>query len=751
MNCSQIIDNQLTSKTNRELKVQTEEEMDDYIIPRKNEQQNPNKKNHRSNELYFVEKKSKKSLKTLKLSSIKSNYNHQSQCINLKEDDDFKLLLPLNSKSLSQKEGIISNKYNNLSTPKKQYLSSGYKNSTDKDLNHLQQSLNKITLKNEFIEESLVIRNSKGTFNQINVKTERTHTSKEKTTKILTLNTSSNKKKLSSVKRINKDYKLLYDKSNSINLNFSKIDKRARKINNFYEIMDLKVYELKIYYASVKWNHFIERINPHLPNNHFKRLETYIIDFDLLYQNQKSFITLNYLNYIQSKFIKNFYAPKKNLSILDTIFVIFFRLFSIGRLHASENKLNGCILEKYLSRAYTTSRYIESKLKSIVAYLTNKKNRSFLYKLLFEFRENLENIRTIHFKKVISNMELLYKRIRFSVVIDMYIMMKCIENKYDHFIEDYEIVFQMFDYLKKNKQFDFSKLKTDETMPTTPKKVDQIIEQNSFLIFQRDKYIKKIIDFENLILEKKIIENFIESLPFENLAQSIKVKFHNSSSKKNVLESQEKKKEIQRPSHLSLKHDDKTTNPLCTISRMAVNDSIVNQSSDTFIIKSNMLNPQLIKRNNYDVGANTNPETCKFEDNVVHSRELDHEIKRLNFPIIFDAFGIQEIKKKFQFNFLNLEEFNLEDKKALKLIVKHFDSFPETAMKAKILQKILSSPSTSMKEYLRNLEIVSNFMEELDIDSLNENLGMKVIYFLYKARKLICFIRENFFRTIQIK
>ena len=524
----------------------------------------------------------------------------------------------------------------------------------------------------------------------------------------------------------------------SINTNeeiFLQREKNSKDVVFFENVRQLDVFPNKIFFLQIKWDNFVKKINRHVAEDRrFSAFQEYVDEFRLLDRTRQNYIFLNSLDYIQSKFISNYYKPVKMLSLYDIIVSILFQI--VPRKRENQKEVQELLLT-YLGRSNSSLLYIRNKFRLIIRKIRDE--RTFLLDLIYQIEDNLENIRIINTQFALPNTELKNKRIRFSVFIDLYILILCVKKGQVVFVEDYQQVLAMFEGLRTGHEFEFKDRPSGRDSADKPS-VEQIFARNDLLFTEFAKYRAQLFEFEDLIRKQKIIENFIE-FQFQSKKKSCS----------KIKETKQKGAKHRKPKQEVNKQQNSIEKYLPPQKHKLTNDSSLEKSIEAFLKKHQKNGTSLLKRSfvETEMGSFFTNEKCKTED-TLFSKKMQESLLEKNVAVNFDKFGYDVIKSKFEFECLDLEEFSNVDKSMLMVIVEFYERHPSTRIKANMLRRVLSFEASSIKGFVRNLEILNNFIDDLDLECLDEKVNMNILYFLYKSKKLISFIRKNFFKTVPI-
>jgi hypothetical protein len=407
------------------------------------------------------------------------------------------------------------------------------------------------------------------------------------------------------------------------------------------------------------------------------------------------------------------------------------------------------LLGSYMGRSINTVRGQTQKLHRIM----NHNSHVFLYDKFVKM-QLFELSQEIKLQPSLSEPLFLKERqtrvVRFSFIIDLFLLSIYKDLEFEEFVDDWDVVQLIYSALKSKRKISIKEtVDWQQSMTLTDK---QFVKQFSDLFENKDAYIDMLIDFEKLILDTEFMENLesdilTESSEISQEEESVKSDDGISlKSKHKNMKSISKEKESQTDSNQESNLDNSNRESLKSkpeddpISDKESSHSRDHKEKKTHRIKK--FNTVLRKRSNN--GNDIFSSNLPFDQD---DRELERKIRKLSSDDIrFLDWGIRQIRSRFNFNKLEIEDLDSSEKKGLVEIIQLLLNNPRTSSFAKYLVIIVQTESKSMKQLLRILNIFLRLSSNRLNIQLASRTKLTLINLIYKIETLIQFIRNTFFR-----
>lgn len=345
--------------------------------------------------------------------------------------------------------------------------------------------------------------------------------------------------------------------------------------------------------------------------------------------------------------------------------------------------------------------------------------------------------------------------VRFSFLVDIFLLHFYILYNVTNFVDKMDMVIKIINALTNNSDFEIPqkyKLKTKwikRVYYRTTKSKRRFIADYDFMIFNEEKYIEMIGHFEEVIESKGwkaglILTNntFPQTrppalsaglLPSENPVKSVS----NDDSIEDFTDSIIRK--VMKP-----KKDRKRLKRQKPRKSQATNIDISHQSSHNYFLSKRELEAETGKKNSAfkrvrheQVPLETHPKSPASPVDCA-SPQMRAE------DICFLTFGIDHLKKQFNFQEIEVEELSRADKEVLADLVGSEREAQDNLQK-NILRMLLKQESSSVKEFLRNASISLRNLRLLDLTHLDSKKVISVSQVFYKIEKVVEFIRNTSF------
>jgi len=114
--------------------------------------------------------------------------------------------------------------------------------------------------------------------------------------------------------------------------------------------------------------------------------------------------------------------------------------------------------------------------------------------------------------------------------------------------------------------------------------------------------------------------------------------------------------------------------------------------------------------------------------------------------IIFYDYGINLLKKMYNFEKLKIEDISNKEKLILKKIIVSLHEKKDSENTGNIIYQMITSNSENLKEYLRNIELFYEYMNRIGQENIPSMYAFKMIQILFKIREMIKFVTKKYFK-----
>lgn len=332
----------------------------------------------------------------------------------------------------------------------------------------------------------------------------------------------------------------------------------------------------------------------------------------------------------------------------------------------------------------------------------------------FKFDFDRSRIRLVEYKAPGIN--------RFSFYVDIFLLLVYTNAGIFYFIDDWRMLMYIFESLKKQQKFSllkqFSKI-------NSIKKINEKLNQTfgSSVVFSKFDFVQIIGEFEHIIFSKGLLDKLgivpggvDKAKPI--VSQSVpeadcKIVDMRPQTPKQVITIGSSESDVESEAEKTRLDHIKTPDPGYLTKRPGISQKPVN----------------------YQMQFPT--EKCHFLETFLKCSDTK--------SIVFYDFGSDLLKAKFDFGLIRVEELSPEDKMAIKQVVARLVGSESTRRVGKLIFEMVTSGSRSVKEYVRNLNLLQDFFLRVGEDNVPCSLRLGVIRVLYKMREMNGFLTKLFF------
>lgn len=303
--------------------------------------------------------------------------------------------------------------------------------------------------------------------------------------------------------------------------------------------------------------------------------------------------------------------------------------------------------------------------------------------------------------------------IRFSFLIDLFLLTQFRKYDFDFFVDDPELVCKVEKALAAGQSLDFLRREKKRYLGWEPKKgEEEFIVMYERVLNGEAPFLQTLLRLEKHILKQRFDQSFRLYADEDRLQRNTDAY--------NAKEKAESEDSSQNASLRSVSQDSppKPQSPLLT------------------------------KRSHQD--ANPAPETNPNNPNPNEpkpSRTKNLSLKRRvpRLGVCFFEFGVEYLKSHSDSASLEVEDLSSAEKRLLLSLVAHLKSFPEKSELAGLLGLMLGQSFGSVKEYLRCLNVLSNLLKGSQLNVRNAGLKMRLLHVILKIDAMVRVLERKVF------
>ena len=553
-------------------------------------------------------------------------------------------------------------------------------------------------------------------------------------------------------------------------------DPRKDKKKSFEEAMDEYIKKLEIDLELKKINRQKLVLCKKTPKNAFQVGEAFYVEqrkiddlsknIDMKAMDKKKFERLQYIwganarkiskvflqnrsfwDFAKFSAIRNNNAAQVRLGLNKLEYMLYYTLENQSRKHLCMSLYEFFVI--YLFSANATS--LEVTGKSDVAGSSAELLSTYLKRTVKNVRSNGDVLKCnlkaedaeILFKQLVPKMILDYSQelefnfvamrlkyvkirsvgaVRFSFFIDLYLLDLYQQNGIVYFVDDLRFVVNIFHYLKNNRQMDFLREFTStQSKSEIQAKIDHFFGSLEIQMFIKYKFENVFAEFENLILSRNLIKKV-------DLNGNVKMT-------KDQVQDEPKKlsPRLRRKCLFIIK------NPKRGEKREKVKEPV--EAKRVHVKQESARRSFLTKRARFS--RKPADETQNSGNRIVKKRFLAVEGTS---DVVFYNFGVDYLKSRFNFAKIKIEELSHNEKLILKHIVRNLLNDQDTECLGDLIYQMLTSNSSSIKEYMRNIDLFYEYFNRLREQYIPADLKFNVIQILYKIREMNRFLTKTFFK-----
>jgi hypothetical protein len=354
--------------------------------------------------------------------------------------------------------------------------------------------------------------------------------------------------------------------------------------------------------------------------------------------------------------------------------------------------------------------------------------------------------------------------VRFSFLVDVFLLHFYILYNVTSFIDKMDMVLKIINALTNNNEFEIPqkyKMKTKwikRVYYRTTKSKRRFISDYDFMIFNEEKYIEMISHFEQVIINKGwkkglILTSFNGSPNISiDMTRKDDISFKLDESKDNILFGEDKddnKMFLKQISSLTSKNKKKEKLQKNLKEDNDNNNIDISNKKDNYFLSKRELEievshieEQSTKKIKYNVEPSNEPNT---EQENSKQKPINSEWSDISPEnITFYQFGIDHIKKTFNFESVEVEDLLPKDKELLADLV-NTKLNPCNKFIRSVLEILFQQKADDLKEYLRNCEITLRNLESIDLTKVGSKFAISVSHVFFKIERMIKFVREKCF------
>ena len=498
---------------------------------------------------------------------------------------------------------------------------------------------------------------------------------------------------------------------------------------------------VKIRYERIRllWNHNYPSILKHAPNlKRIPKFENFLKKHSHVSEKNKKTLVrlaLNRMDFILQRLVVKGKDSRNLFSVFDE-----FMTFVI--IIVNNEKKTGTIaklLASYLGRSINTVRAQTQRMNRIM----NVTSQYYLYNSVVrdKLRELSQEVKLLSSLK--DTMLLKDRRtrvVRFSFSIDLFLLILYKELGLPEYVDDFEILQEVHAALKEKRRINVSRTDNWSERMYNEK---QFVKKFSMMFNNEEEYLKFIEDLEDMIIKSGFLKNFENDILTEN-----SLNFENVSDKKSQdsqeIKSEFKDKENASHTESSLSQESKNSKKSEKESLSRVDESENKQNGS--IQRSQTPLEELRKR--VFVSYDLNKSSC---DVSISNNNSNNKILKLKVEhILFTNWGIDQIKSRFNFDRIEVENLTISERIALINLIQLLNMDPYNSQFSSYLMIVTGCRPQSIKEYIRNLNIYLRLIRTLPNIVLSLDIKLNLINISYKIQKIIKFIRTKFFYQKQV-
>lgn len=118
--------------------------------------------------------------------------------------------------------------------------------------------------------------------------------------------------------------------------------------------------------------------------------------------------------------------------------------------------------------------------------------------------------------------------------------------------------------------------------------------------------------------------------------------------------------------------------------------------------------------------------------------------------IVFMDSGLSFIKSMYDFNFLDLEELSMEDRKFLTRLVRSLNKKKKDEHRARVIRKLITTDSLDLKAFYRKLIIILKMLRKINTRRRGGEVLLPMMELNYKIERLVDFLKQHHFKVIRL-
>jgi hypothetical protein len=328
--------------------------------------------------------------------------------------------------------------------------------------------------------------------------------------------------------------------------------------------------------------------------------------------------------------------------------------------------------------------------------------------------------------------------LRFSFLIDLFLLSQFRKYDYDYFVDDPKLIFKIETAMRNGKSLDFMKKEKRKYSSWKPSKSEETFIMTYDPMFNHEtNFVDTLLRLEGHIKKIEFDRQFKIYKNEERLKHSIKM-YRQNRKKKNNLEDSEESEESSQDEEMSNQDESNNTSAKSTT------------PSEILGKRSNMEKSEDEKKSEDDNKSESPPPKHVPKALVPIkpvSKMVAYSIKRRapKLEVSFYDFGVEYLKAHANFECMEVDEITPSEKKLLLSLVAHLETFPEKKELAQILQLMLVQKVNSVKEYLRSLNLMASLLKQSQMHIKNSRLKMELLHVIMKMEVMGKVLEEKVF------
>jgi hypothetical protein len=551
-------------------------------------------------------------------------------------------------------------------------------------------------------------------------------------------------------------------------IKMSKVDRKLKFLK--YSLREQNLAEDKFQRISRLWNSNLEilrKLHPSIKDlgsfsffkRRFKGLPKEI-------KSRRMRLELNRLDFILRQVIRPPPEKRQNVSMYDQFLiyqVIHIRNeFKTGRVSQ--------LLRQYMQKSVSTISKQIRKLTSLMGTDSLK----YLYKRVIsgEFQELAQEVRmSPSLSKFGVLAEHQVKPVRFSFVIDLFLLFFFKDLGSVEFLENWKLLDYVYKKLVKKEKIRFD----DGSSWSHGFQGIRGFRKNFAILFEEpEKYLDIMLDFEDRLLQTGFMKGFdlgflvesdthLESEYNQDRNSFESVKKNNDSDQDSEDDEDNEDNEDDednddndssgKSASQKVKSNSTSRNENQSIQSERNNKNQSSTEKEESISETRKINPiPITLRNNQNLLQKRNfnlvfdpqsniPKHLNTSDPLLSSEITNLDTKNITFL----DYGMNHIQRHFNLDQINIEDLSLSEKSSIINIITDLSQDTQNKSLSRYLFLCVQTNSTSMKHFVRNLRIVMDLIRKIPKLKVSPRVTLDLMHMAYKLNKLIEFVELNYF------